>query len=214
VVRRDEIIVRIERCYGVRRQNGAAKPFSALRRAVLHRTGETPVPLTSRAFTLVELILVMALLVIGVSFISPQLGGFFRGRTLNSEARQIISMAHAAQSRAVSGGVPVILWIDKDKNSYGIQEEPGYTDKDPKAEEYAVNENLKIEIPDDDTIAQPTEMSSDPHMNLPHVTFLPDGTIADGSPKTITLVDNNGPKVSVTQSRDRSQYEIATTQEQ
>jgi len=161
------------------------------------------------------LILVMAMIVIGVSFITPHLGGCFRGSTLNSEARQIISMAHAAQSRAVSGGVPVILWIDKDKNSYGIQEEPGYTDKDPKAEEYAVNENLKIQIGDDDAaIAQPTEMSSDPHMNLPHVTFLPDGTIADGSPKTITLVDNNGPKVSVTQTRDRSAYEIATTTEQ
>lgn len=174
-----------------------------------------PVPLTGRGFTLVELILVLAIIVIGVSFISPHLSGFFRGRTMQSEARQIISLAHAAQSRAVSGGVPVILWVDKDRNQYGIQEEPGYTDKDPKAETFDVNENLKIEIPEDDSaIAQPAELSSDPHMNLPHVTFLPDGTIADGSPKTITLVDNNGPKLSVTQTRDRSQYEIATTEQQ
>ena len=81
----------------MRQQSGAARPFSALRCALLHRTGETPVPLTSRGFTLIELILVMTLLVIGVSFISPQLGGFFRGRTVQSEARRMISLSRLAQ---------------------------------------------------------------------------------------------------------------------
>jgi prepilin-type N-terminal cleavage/methylation domain-containing protein len=206
----------------VRWQSGATKPISALRRALLRCTGKMPLPPTSRGFTLVELILVMALLVVGVSFIAPQLGGFFRGRTLQFEARQMISMAHAAQTRAVSGGVPVILWLDKDKNQYGIQEEPGYHDndkdggKDPKAEALEVNENLKIEIGEDDAaISQPTIDSTDPHMNLPHITFMPDGTIAEGSPRTINIVDNNnGPKISVTQNRARNQYEIATTTEQ
>lgn len=162
----------------------------------------------------------MTLVVIGVSFVAPQLGGFFRGRTMQSEARRMISLAHGAQSRAVSGGVPVILWFDKDKtpNQYGFQEEPGYHDndkdggKDPKAETLEINERLKFEIlEDDNAIAQPTVESSDPHMNMPHITFMPDGTIADGSPRTINIVDENGPKVSVKQTRDRSQYEIAAT---
>jgi len=208
------MIVRIPRRYDAWRQSGTAKLLSALRRS-LHGTGETPVPLTSQGFTLIELILVLMIIVIGVSFISPHLGGFFRGRTMSAEARQMISMAHAARSRAVSGGVPVILWFDKDKNTYGFEEEPGYNDKDPKAEEYPVNENLKIEIPEDDTaMPQPTSESDNPHMNLPHITFLPDGTIADGSPRTIKLVDNNGPSLSVTQTKDRSQYEIAATTDQ
>jgi len=208
------MFVRIERRYEVRQQNGAAKPASALWRP-LHRTGETPGPLRSRGFTLIELILVMALIVIGISFISPHLGGFIRGRAMQSEARQIISMVHAAQSRAVSGGVPVILWFDKDKNSYGFEEEPGFTDKDPKADEYTVGENLKIEISEDDNaLAQPADQSDNPHMNLPHITFLPDGTVAEGSPRTIKLVDDNGPTLSVTQSKDRNQYEVADTTEQ
>jgi len=208
------MIVRIRRRYDAWWQSGAARA-SALRRFVLKRTGETPVPLRSRGFTLIELILVLAVIVIGVSFISPHLAGFFRGRTMQSEARQMISMAHAAQSRAVSGGVPVILWFDKDKNTYGFEEESGYTDKDPKADEYMLNENLKIEIPEDDNATtQPTVESDDPHMNLPHITFLPDGTVADGSPRTIKLVDNNGPTLSVTQSKDRNQYEVAATQDQ
>jgi hypothetical protein len=118
--------------------------------------------------------------------------------------------------------------VDKEKNQYGIQEEPGYQDndknqgQDPKAEAFEVNQNLKVEVPDDDaSVTQPEAMdSSDPHMMLPHITFLPDGTIADGSPKTIRIADingnnsNNGLTVVVTQSRDRSQYEIGTTQQQ
>lgn len=206
--------MRIQRRYEVRQQSGAAKQPFALRSALLLRAGGTPAPLESRGFTLIELILVMTLLVIGVSFISPNLRGFFRGRMVQSEARQIISMAHGAQSRAVSGGVPEILWFDQEKNSYGIEEEPGYSDKDSKAEEYAVNDNLKIEIPQDDGIAQSEVESSNPHMQLPHITFLPDGTIADGSPRTIKIVDSNGPTVTVTQSKDRSQYEIGTTEQQ
>jgi len=199
----------------VRQQSGAAKPFSALHRPHLRRAGEMSTARRARGFTLVELILVMALLVVGVSFLSPHLGGFVRGRAMQSEARQMISMAHAAQSRAVSGGVPVILWFDKDKNAYGFEEEPGYTDKDPKADSYQVNDNLKIEIAEDDNaISQPMSESDNPHMNLPHITFLPDGTIADGSPRTIKLVDNEGPTLSVTQTKDRSQYEIAATTDQ
>ena len=112
----------------------------------------------------------------------------------------------------------MILWLDSDKNQYGLEEEPGYNDKDPNAENFTLNENLKIEIPEDQgSISQPTEVdSSNPHMQLPHITFLPDGSIADGSPKTIQIsdVDKDGPKVSVTQSRDRNQYEIATTEQQ
>jgi len=207
--------VRIERRYEVRQQSGAARLFSALRRPPLIRTGKMPAPLASQGFTLIELILVMALIVIGISFISPHLGGFIRGRAMQSEARQIISMVHAAQSRAVGGGVPVILWFDKDKNTYGFEEEPGFTDKDPKADQYTVGENLKIEIAEDDNaITQPTDASDNPHMNLPHITFLPDGTVAEGSPRTIKLVDDNGPTLSVTQSKDRNQYEVADTTDQ
>src|SRR5690348_18504025 len=71
------------------------------------------------AFTLIEMILVMALLVIAVSFVAPTLSGFFRGRTLTSEANQIISLMHQGQSRAVSGGVPMVLWFDTTQQKYG-----------------------------------------------------------------------------------------------
>lgn len=167
-------------------------------------------------FTLVELILVMALLVIGVTFVTPHLAGFFRGRNMQLEAHQLISMMHNGQSRAVSGGVPLILWFDHEKNTYGLEEEPGYSDKDPDAVEFPLGQNMKIQISDDDSgAAQRTTSESDnPHMQLPKITFLPDGTIDVSSPKTIRIVDDAGPVLLVKQTRDGNAYEITTSTDQ
>ncbi len=63
------------------------------------------------AFTLIELILVMAMLAIVISVALPSLKGFFRGRNLDSEARRFLSLTRYGQSRAVSEGVPMVLWI-------------------------------------------------------------------------------------------------------
>ena len=208
--------MRIERRYGVRWQSEAATPLFALGGAVSKRTGGTPVPLRTRGFTLIELILVMALLVIAVSFVTPRLQGFFRGRNLQSEARQLISLMHNGQSRAVSGGVPTTLWFDADQKKYGLEEEPGYNDKDPNAVEFPLNENLKIEIPEGDpSVSQPAASDlNSTHAGLPKITFLPDGSIAETSPKSVRVVDNDGSVLSLTQTRDGSQYEITTTTDQ
>src|SRR5690242_12890691 len=66
----------------------------------------------SAAFTLIELILVMMILAIAVSFTAPALANFFHGRSLDYEARRLLSLTRQGQSRAVSEGVPVELWFD------------------------------------------------------------------------------------------------------
>jgi prepilin-type N-terminal cleavage/methylation domain-containing protein len=167
----------------------------------------------SSGFTLIEMILVMALLVIAVSFVAPQLSGFFRGRTLKSEGKQIVALMHRGQSRAVSGGVPMVLWFDSKAQKYGLEEEPGYTDKDPDAVEFQLDDNLQIEITEDDAATAPaTDTSRDTvRAGLPQISFLPDGTLSETSPRTIKFVDRNGPTLSITQSRDHNEYEIATT---
>src|SRR5580765_8012860 len=57
------------------------------------------------AFTLIEMIVVMALLGITISVALPSLKGFFRGRTLDSEARRMLALTRQGQTRAVSTGV-------------------------------------------------------------------------------------------------------------
>ena len=78
-----------------------------------------------RGFTLIELILVLTLLAIAASLIAPALSGFFRGRALDSEARRLLSLTRAAQSRAVSEGMPMLLWVDAAQGAYGVEEETG-----------------------------------------------------------------------------------------
>src|SRR6516162_6663029 len=65
------------------------------------------------AFTLIELILVLALLVIITSIAAPTMSRFIRGRALDSEAQRMMALMHAAQSRAVSEGAPMMLWLDE-----------------------------------------------------------------------------------------------------
>ncbi len=75
----------------------------------------------SRRFTLIELILVLALLVVITSIAAPAMSRFIRGRALDSEARRLAALMHAAQSRAVSEGAPMMLWVDEKTGGYGAR---------------------------------------------------------------------------------------------
>src|SRR5207237_3488429 len=99
-----------------------------------------------RAFTLIELILVMAMLLIVLSVAFPSLKGFFRGRNLDSEARRFLALTQYGQSRAVSEGIPMVLWIDARRGAYGLQVQPGYVDSDNKAVQFALGDALQLEV--------------------------------------------------------------------
>src|SRR5919112_30043 len=81
------------------------------------------------AFTLIELILVMAMLVIAIAVTFPSLQAFFRGRALESEGRRLLTLTRYAQSRAVSEGIPMTLWIDGHEGAYGLEAQNGYLDR-------------------------------------------------------------------------------------
>src|SRR5687767_2693361 len=73
------------------------------------------------AFTLIELILVMTILIVVLSVSGPSLVSFFKGRTLDSEARRFLALTRYGQSRAISEGVPISLWIDPKEKKYGLE---------------------------------------------------------------------------------------------
>ena len=95
-------------------------------------------------FTLIEMILVMALLVVAVSMVSPRLSGFIRGRALESEARRVLALTHAARSRAISESMPVLLWLDATVGRYGVERETRGQNGDPLSQEFTVDDNLRI----------------------------------------------------------------------
>jgi general secretion pathway protein H len=157
-----------------------------------------------RGFSLIELILVMALLAVAVSVVGPVLSNFFRGRTLDSEARRILALAHAGQSRAVSEGFPVLLWVDTPQHTYGLEEETTAPAGDPKALDFSVDENLQLEAVD----ATPVPVNG---RNLPAIRFLPDGTIDDTSPPALRLASVDGSQLWVVRSANGLNYEIRNT---
>ena len=172
-----------------------------------------------RAFTLIELLLVMTLLVIVISISGPTLANFFRGRTLDSEARRLLGLTHAGQSRAVSEGVPIRLWLDIPRHTYGLQQDRGWGEQDPKAIDFALDPDLQVQIITDD---RPRASSSRTRLpsgtpskadqrNLPEFRFSPDGTIDENSPQALRLSDRSGTSLWLAQATNRLNYEIRQT---
>ena len=165
-------------------------------------------PATGRrchAFTLIELTLILALLVIITSLAAPAMANFIRGRALDSEARRLFSLMHAGQSRAVSEGMPMVLWVDEKNGAYGLEAETTGKTGDPKAEELTVDSTLQIAVLNLGLSAPPT------FNNLPAIRFLPDGTVDEDSPQTLQLTDSAGFSRWLIESRNRMGYEISNS---
>jgi type II secretion system protein H len=159
------------------------------------------------AFTLVELVLVMVLLVVAVSLVAPKMSSFMRGRALDSEARRFLSLTHAGQSRAVSEGMPIVLWIDEKNNGYGLEEETPGKNGDAQAEKFPVDDNVQIAVMN-------LSGSATLFNSLPAIRFLADGSVDENSPQTIKLTGTDGSELWLLESADRRGYEISDTQKQ
>jgi type II secretion system protein H len=140
-------------------------------------------------FTLIELVLVMAMLLIVLAVAFPSLREFFRGRDLDSEARRFLSLTHYGQSRAVAEGVPMLLWIDEKQGAYGLQAQAGFMDEDDKAVEYDLKDELQIEVslPPAGTASSQKALTAALGANLPAIRFTPDGFINDASPERVVI---------------------------
>ena len=164
----------------------------------------------TRAFTLIELILVMAMLLIVLAVSAPTLSRFFRGRTLDSEARRFIALTRYGQSRAVSEGVPMELWIDPKQRTYGLREEPASGLEDTKAAEFELGRDLSMEVTDPPANQRSAKKMHSAARNLPVIRFLPDGFFAETSPNSVVLRDERQESAVIAQSRSRLRYEIQT----
>ena len=161
------------------------------------------------AFTLIELIFIMALLVIITSLAAPAMANFIRSRALDSESRRLFALLHAAQSRAVSEGMPVVVWVDQKNGEYGISEDmagkPGTKTADLQAETLTLDSTLQIAVLDVG-LGTPTTFN-----NLPAIKFLPDGTVDENSPQTVELADSAGFMRWLLLNKTRTGYEISDT---
>ncbi len=159
-------------------------------------------------FTLVELVLVMALIVVAVSLVAPRMSGFMRGRALNNEGHRLQALMHAGQSRAVSEGMPMVLWFDGKDSEYGLQEETPPKGGDTSAEELDVSEYVQIALGKGGNANGTTTFQ-----NMPAIRFLPDGTIDENSPQTLRLTEDNSVLV-FQESQNRTGYDVSESYNQ
>ncbi len=175
------------------------------------------------AFTLIELLLVMALMIIVIAVVAPSLSNFFRGRNLDSESRRFLALTRYARSRAISEGMPMVLWIDPEQRAYGLTEEFGFGPQDERAVTYRLEPDVDIEL---DRRGLPAVQAVQP---LPQtlalgpsafsIRFQPDGFVSEASPQSIWFKERErtgggqrGERniVWVTQTPNRVSYELQT----
>lgn len=172
------------------------------------------------AFTLVELILIMALLVIAVSLVMPTLSKFFGGRALDSEVKRFMALMHYGQTRAVADGVPMVLWIDPTHESYGLRQDSSFGN-DANAVQSALPRGLSISTERNTAKAAVANSQTGRILNgqvvtrrnaLAAINFEPDGTINPATSAAGVLIeDDQGAAVWIGPSDDSDFTYVAQT---
>jgi len=166
------------------------------------------------AFTLVELVLVMTIMVMIISLVMPSLKGFFRGRSLDSEALRFLALTRYGQSRAINEGVPVELWVNAKAGSYGLEALSGYTETQTKPQTYTMDSTVQITLSAPSTVMVHSNYWSQAKGQFGATTrirFQPDGFISDVSPQNIYLrqADN---QIWIAEAPTHLQYDIKNGQ--
>jgi len=167
------------------------------------------------AFTLVELILVMTIMLMIISVVFPALKGFFKGRNLDNEALRFLALTRFGQSRAINEGVPVELWINPRDGSYGLEALSGYTETQTKPEQYRVDSSVQIVLsPSSSTLTHSNYWSqATAHFGaVTKIRFQPDGFISDLSPQNVYLRQATGEQICIAEAPTHLEYDIQVGQ--
>ena len=170
-------------------------------------------PSAQRAFTLVELILVLVLLATILAICAPSLSKFFRGRSLDSEAKRFLALTRLAQSRAVAEGVPMVVWLQTEQRSYGINADKTFVEDDQQAEQFDLDSALQVEVLrfSGSMVASQTNRFRNEKLDtgtLYTLRFNPDGFVSLTSPEAVVFRQGEAEELWVAQSRNRLNYEI------
>ncbi len=165
------------------------------------------------AFTLIELILVMALLAIVLAISAPSLSRFFHSRGLDNEAQRFMALTRAAQSRAISEGVPMVVWFDTKQRAYGLNADKSFVEQDAKAQMFNLEDTVEVEArysAEANAAAKASQFKNErlDSASLYTLRFNPDGFISPGSPEMVVFRQKDNGELWVVQSRNRLHYEI------
>jgi type II secretion system protein H len=157
------------------------------------------------AFTLVELVLVMALLCVILGLAAPSLSRSMHQRNLAQEATRLLAVTEYARDEAVSQGAPMVVWIDADTGHFGAKAMPGYEDSGARSKEFTLLDGLHFDT-------QGTSVGSAGEADAAE--FTTDGTLDPSSQTSLRLVDRSNSAIEITQTSDAWGYEIVKNPQQ
>lgn len=164
-----------------------------------------------RAFTLVELIVVMVLLLTVAAMVMPRMASFFRGRALSQEAQRVLSLIHYGRARAVAEGVPVILWVDPARSMYGLEVQESHSGGDEgRRIVHSAEPSLRLEIPV--LVDAPVSEQEDERLGLPEnlaaIRCNPDGFFDEGGAQRIVIRQGDEAALEIVPTFNRLGFEI------
>jgi len=149
-----------------------------------------------KAFTLVEMLVVLAIIAMLLGLSLPFTSAFGKGLRIKTTARAIVGVLRLARSYAITYRNKYIVRFDVDNNSYWIEDMDGkLIDK-----KYFLPSSVKFSIPGDEK-KDPISFQDD------RIVFYPSGAIEDpggfitisdkqGGSRTISIIGSTG-KISV-----------------
>lgn len=156
------------------------------------RTGK-PRKADERAFTLIELILVMLVLVVLISVAAPRLNLFLRQRHLEAEAQRFVAALEFAREQAINMGVPFQVVIEPAQSAYAVKPLSGFPELDQAVQVYQLAEGVRFVM---ETVSnlRPVQGAGG---ELYAITFYPDGSLDQGSMVAVGFEDRDGRRLFV-----------------
>ena len=169
------------------------------------------------AFTLVEMVIVMTLMVVVISVAAPSFGAFMHGHNTDNEAQRFLSLTHYASSRAINEGLPMDLGVNIKQGKYWVAACGGYTETHTNLVGFNLDSSVAIHI-DPPINGLPTTQSNawTPYTTLrgaalPFIRFQPDGFISDTSSSTVKFRQSSGNDLEtwVVENSDHRRYDLS-----
>jgi prepilin-type N-terminal cleavage/methylation domain-containing protein len=170
-------------------------------------------PRGRRAFTLVELIVVMVLLLTVASLVAPRMASFFKGRALSGEAQRVLSLLHYARSQAAAEAVPVVVWFDPARSTYGVEPAPGFSGLgEVRRLEFTLEPSLRLEVAvaGEGVVSEQDDERLGLSPDRPAIRFNPDGFPDPAAPPRVVLRQDDGGALELALTVNRLGYEIRT----
>jgi type II secretion system protein H len=153
-------------------------------------------------FTLVELLLVMALLAVCAAFSAPLLSRSLHDRNLKDEANRFLALTEYARNEAASQGVPMTVWIDPQSQRFGTEAKTGFEGDESRARDFEINADVHFEL----------DRAATRNGLIDVAAFTPDGAAELTNLDAVRLVDRFGGNLTIARTSDGYGYEILQEQ--